>query len=942
MVKSSTTVSVTAAGQVVPYSFTVTNTGNATLTGITVSAPRCGAAPMLDEPATATPTAKLQLGETWLYGCSHTVTQAELDAGGNLSNTVTADSVESAAGDQHARHPVTQTPVHPRGQVVDDGDCARCWARSCPTDFTVTNTGNVTLTGITVSDPKCGAAPALSSGRHERRLEAAARRDVGVRLLAHRHAGGGRRGREPLEHRHRRLGRVAAGHEHPEHPCHGQSSDSRRQILHDGLRHGSRALLPYSFTVTNTGNVTLTGITVSDPKCAAAPVLSAGDGNADAKLQLAETWLYACSHTVTQAEVDAGGNLSNTVTADSVESAAATSTLNIPVAQSPSIHVVKSSTTVSVTAAGQVVPYTFTVTNTGNVTLTAISVSDPKCDAAPAFTGGDTNADSKLQLAETWAYACNRTVTQAEVDAGGNLSNTVTVDSAESAPATSSLNIPVAQSPSIHVVKSSTTATVIAAGQVVPYTFTVTNTGNITLTGITVLTQVRRPAHPLERRHERRLEAAARRDLGLRVLPHGDAGGGRRRREPLEHGHRRLGRVAAGHEHAEHPGHAVPSIHVVKSSTTVSATAAGQVVPYTFTLTNTGNVTLTGITLSIRSAPLPPALSAGDGNGYGRLQLAETWLYGLLAHRHPGGDRRGREPVEHGDGRLGRVGTGRRARSTSPWLRRPAIHVVKSSTTAAVTAPGQAVPTPSRSRHGNLTLSARSPACPTRSVTRRRRCQAGDTNADSKLQLAETWVYGCTHTVTVAELDAGGNLSNTVTVDSAESAPATSTLNIPVTQSPAIDLVKVAVLDEHPRRAAGTADAGDQIDYTLTATNTGNVSLTGVDDHRPDARRTGLRAGPARALAPGAALTCTASHTITVGDVTTGHVDNTAHDLRHRPERHHGQRHGERHRALSPAPSLAIVKSRTPDDLRPRRPGDRLQLPGDERRQHDGCSARSR
>ena len=212
--------------------------------------------------------------------------------------------------------------------------------------------------------------------------------------------------------------------------------------------------MPYPFTVTNTGNVTLTGLTVTDPKCDAAPTLTSGDTNADSKLQLAETWVYTCNHTVTQAEIDAGGNLSNTVTVDSAESAPDTSTLNIPVAQSPSIDVVKSSTTASVTTAGQVVPYTFTVTNTGNVTLTGITVADPKCAAAPVLSAGDANADSKLQLAETWVYGCSHTVTQAEIDAGGNLSNTVTADSAESAPATSTLNIPVTQSPSIHVVKS--------------------------------------------------------------------------------------------------------------------------------------------------------------------------------------------------------------------------------------------------------------------------------------------------------------------------------------------------------------------------------------------------------------------------------------------------------------------------------------------------------
>ncbi len=49
---------------------------------------------------------------------------------------------------------------------------------------------------------------------------------------------------------------------------------------------------------------------------------------------------------------------------------------------------VKSSTTASITAAGQVVPYTFTVTNTGNVTLTGVTVSDPNCDLGDQWADG--------------------------------------------------------------------------------------------------------------------------------------------------------------------------------------------------------------------------------------------------------------------------------------------------------------------------------------------------------------------------------------------------------------------------------------------------------------------------------------------------------------------------------------------------------------------------
>ena len=87
--------------------------------------------------------------------------------------------------------------------------------------------------------------------------------------------------------------------------------------------------------VTNTGNVTLSGITVSDPNCDAAPVSgSSGDANTDGKLQTTETWTYSCSHTVTQAEIDAddgGTDLDNTVTADSTETGPDTDVHDIPI-----------------------------------------------------------------------------------------------------------------------------------------------------------------------------------------------------------------------------------------------------------------------------------------------------------------------------------------------------------------------------------------------------------------------------------------------------------------------------------------------------------------------------------------------------------------------------------------------------------------------------------
>ena len=84
------------------------------------------------------------------------------------------------------------------------------------------------------------------------------------------------------------------------------------------------------------------------------------------------------THTVTQAEMTAGGNLVNTVTADSDQTVPTTDTNTIPITQSPAMTVDKTSTTSSVTVVGQLVTYSFLVTNTGNIPLSGITVTDPK------------------------------------------------------------------------------------------------------------------------------------------------------------------------------------------------------------------------------------------------------------------------------------------------------------------------------------------------------------------------------------------------------------------------------------------------------------------------------------------------------------------------------------------------------------------------------------
>lgn len=149
----------------------------------------------------------------------------------------------------------------------------------------------------------------------------------------------------------------------------------------------------------------------------------------------------------------------------------------------PRMTVAKSSTTSSVTAANQVVPYSYLVTNTGNITLTGISLIDDNIDGSVSCPAASL---PPAPGANTMTCTAQHTVTQAEMNAGGNLTNNVTASSNEAPDATDSLSIPITQTPGMSVVKSSTATAYSMVGDVLDYEIAITNTGNITLTNISL------------------------------------------------------------------------------------------------------------------------------------------------------------------------------------------------------------------------------------------------------------------------------------------------------------------------------------------------------------------------------------------------------------------------------------------------------------------------
>ena len=148
------------------------------------------------------------------------------------------------------------------------------------------------------------------------------------------------------------------------------------------------------------------------------------------------------------------------------------------------VSLVKSTTSTGFGTAGDTIPYTYLVTNSGPDTITGVGVSDNLIPTVNC-------PDSSLAGGASETCTATYTVTQADVDAG-SVTNTATAsatdaygDTLTSAPSSVTVNASNASS-SLTLVKSTTSSGYGAAGDTIPYSYLVTNTGTKTLHGISV------------------------------------------------------------------------------------------------------------------------------------------------------------------------------------------------------------------------------------------------------------------------------------------------------------------------------------------------------------------------------------------------------------------------------------------------------------------------
>ena len=120
----------------------------------------------------------------------------------------------------------------------------------------------------------------------------------------------------------------------------------------------------------------------------------------------------AATHTVSQADVDAGHYL-NTACVDDGQGGAAQACANkdIPGSQTPHIALVKTNNADgTLPPSGADVTYTYVVTNDGNVSLTNVNLTDDKCAVGTSHSGDDTDP-GVLNVGESWTFQCTASIT---------------------------------------------------------------------------------------------------------------------------------------------------------------------------------------------------------------------------------------------------------------------------------------------------------------------------------------------------------------------------------------------------------------------------------------------------------------------------------------------------------------------------------------------------
>jgi gliding motility-associated-like protein/uncharacterized repeat protein (TIGR01451 family) len=819
-----------ADGNTITYTFKITNTGNVTLHGINLVDPKITGEYIPTVPPTLAAGTSISVTGTYL------VSIMEKDAG-IVNNTATVTGVSPAGTSKDATDTEVVTIPELPSVTLDKTGVLSADGNTITYTFKITNTGNVTLHGISLVDAKItgGYTPALpltipagtSTSVTATFLVSLAEKDAGVVNNTATVTGVSPKG----------TSKDATDTEVvtiPELPS--VTLDKTGVLSADGNT------ITYTFKITNTGNVTLNNVLLSDPKITTAysplvpPTMAAGTNTS-----------VTATYLVSLAEKDAGV-VNNTATVTGVSpkgtSKDATDTEVVTIPELPSVTLDKTGV---LSEDGNTITYTFKITNTGNVTLNNVLLSDPKITTAysplvpptmAAGTNTSVTATYLVSLAEKDAGVVNNTATVTGVSPKGTSKN-----------ATDTEVVTISELPSITLDK---TGVLSPDGNTITYTFKITNTGNVTLHGITLvdakITGEYTPALPLTIPAGTNTSVTA---TYLVSLAEKDAGVVNNTATVAGVSPIGTSKVATDSEVVTIPE--LPSITLDKTGV---LSADGNTITYTFKITNTGNVTLHGINLVDPKITgeyiptVPPTLAAGTS-----ISVTGTYLVSLM--EKDAGIVNNTATVTG----VSPAGTSKDATDTEVVII-PELPSVTLDKTGVLSADGNTITyTFKITNTGNVTLHGISLVDA--------KITGGYTPAlPLTIPAGTSTSVTATYLVSLAEKDAGV-VNNTATVTGVSpkgtSKGATDTEVVTIPELPSVTLDKTGVL---------SAD-GNTITYTFKITNTGNVTLHGIS--LVDAKITGGYT-PALPLSipAGTNTSVTATYLLSLAEKDAGVVNNTA------------------------------------------------------------------
>ena len=235
--------------------------------------------------------------------------------------------------------------------------------------------------------------------------------------------------------------------------------------------------ITYTYKVTNIGNVDILGnITVADNKTGTFNITSSG-------LNVGKNITGTANYTIKQSDIDAGSviNLANaTCSFNNALYNSNNITARVNSTQTPVLNITKSASPISYNAVGQNITYTYTVTNTGNVDILGnITVADNK-------TGTFNITSSGLNLGNNVTETAKYAITQSDLDNGYviNLANaTCSFNNALYTSNNTTATSTAVQNPALTLVKLASPTSYNSIGQNIIYHYTITNSGNVDLTG---------------------------------------------------------------------------------------------------------------------------------------------------------------------------------------------------------------------------------------------------------------------------------------------------------------------------------------------------------------------------------------------------------------------------------------------------------------------------